>query len=183
MSNATHAQPPYPNQQAAGLPASPGIAPTFLFVLCGIGVLSMLIDYVAAGVVADNVAGQFADRTGEVIGRDWLNRGTMYGTLVFALILGVLGLLVRKGSNGARITGAILAIIFTLMGLGSIGWTALMSAAANLAAKDAGVASVVPDWYLIGGITIGLSQVVFSILATVKLFGKQAAGFCKAPKA
>lgn len=88
-----------------------------------------------------------------------------------------------RASNGARITGAVFAIIFALMGLGGIVMAMLTTAAADLAADNVGLGQIMPNWYFAGGIVLGLVQTVISILAIVKLFGKQAAGYCRLPKA
>lgn len=186
MSNPTQAPqfgPPATPPAPTEAPKQLRTASTFMFVLLAIGLVSMVIDFVVAGTVADTLAGKVTGLDGKPVTSSWFNPGTMYVTLVFGLVIGILGLPVRKGSNGARITGAIFAIIFTLMGLGSMAMTVLISGTADLAAKNAGLGMIVPNWYWAGGVLIGLLQVVFSILAIVKLFNSNSAAYCKAPKA
>ncbi|MGH8876542.1 MAG: hypothetical protein ACRD0P_04240 [Stackebrandtia sp.] len=184
MSYETHAP------QAGFTPPAPGpieppkqlrTAVMLMFILLGIGVVSMLIDFMAAGVVADELAGKVT-HDGKPVGRSWFNFGTMYVTLGFGVIIGGLGFLVRKGANGARITGAIFAIIFALMGLTGIGMTFLMAAAAQVSAENQGLGEIVPAWYVIGGLVIGLVQATVAIIAIVKLFNRNTAEFCKQPK-
>jgi protein-S-isoprenylcysteine O-methyltransferase Ste14 len=105
----------------------------------------------------------------------------MYLNLVLTVVLGIMGTLVRSGKNGARITGAILAIFTTLGGIVG-GVIVMLDGAADSLMQTQAHTSVLPGWYFPLGLLVVVAQVVLSLLATITLFGSKAKTHCTTPQ-
>lgn len=189
MSSQMHAPqyPPAPQHpQGAPVPTEApkqlGTAVTLMFTLTALGVVGIALDLVVGSITMGKLAGPVKDATGEQLSALSFNPGTMFLNVLIALAIGGLALGVKKGSNGARITGAILSILYMIGGLGGIIVAFIMVGMSEALAELSGIGEVVPKWYLVF-IVIGLAQLVLSIIAMVKLFNRNTADYCAAPKA
>lgn len=179
-------QQPFPQGAAAPAepPVKPGGAVNLMFALLAIGVISIAVDMIAGSAATAKIADYAMKLTGEDIsGPLGFNPGTMFVNVLFAIVIGVMALLVAKGSNGARITGAVFAILFMIGGLGGILVGLLNAGAADVVAEAAGVGTATPGWYYLAVIVLGLAQFGISLTAMILLFGKKASAYCNAPKA
>lgn len=178
-------QQPHPQGMAAPAepPAKPGGAVNLMFALLAIGVVSIAVDIIAGNAAMAKLADTYKQLTGEEIpGVLGFNPGTMFSNLLFAIVIGVMALLVAKGSNGARITGAVFAILFMIGGLGGILVGLLNAGAADYLAQEAGIGSATPGWYYLAVIVLGVAQFAVSLVAMILLFGKKASAYCKTPQ-
>lgn len=179
--------PQQPHHQGAMAPTEPAKKPggaiNLMYALLGIGIVSIVVDFVAGNAAMAKLGKLYKELTGEEIPFLGFNPGTMFSNLLFAIVIGVMAVLVSKGSNGARITGAVFAILFMIGGLGGIFVGLVNAGGADYLADQAGLGTATPAWYYLVVVVLGLAQFAVSLVAMILLFGKKAATYCKVPQA